>query len=131
MEGSEDAIVVQIGVFSGRPNPEMSLTDEAAVEFADLVKSALGQEPIHPPPPPKLGKFYGFLVQVPEQKVRALDLPSRVNIFSGVLTDMTSREQTHWRDTVGLERFLLHLAYERGFGELLEKVGLEQADLVA
>lgn len=131
MEENGDAIVVKIGVFSGRPNPEMSLTDDTAEKLADLVRATLGEESIHPPPPPRLGKFYGFLVQLPEQKSRALGLPAQVNVFSGVVTEMTAGKQKHWRDIREIGRFLLHLAYERGFGELLEQVGIEKADLVA
>lgn len=122
MEENKDAMVVKIGLFSGRPNPEMKLTDEMASQFADLVKLTVGKEPIHPPPPPKLGEFYGFLVQVPDQKAKELGLPVQATVFSGVLTDMTQKKQAYWRDEAGIERFLTRLAYEQGFGDLLRKV---------
>jgi hypothetical protein len=126
MEENKDAIVVKIGLFSGRENPEMKLTDGVASQFAELVKSTMGKEPIHPPPHPKLGEFYGFLVQVPEQKVNELGLPVQAIIFSGVLTDMTRRKEAHWRDMAGIEQFLIRLAYEQGFGDLLRKVGVAE-----
>ncbi len=128
MEGNQDAIVVQIGLFSGRPNPEMKLTDDMASQLADLVKSTVGKEPIHPPPPPKLGEFYGFLVRVPDRKVKGLGLPPQVSVSSGVLTRMTEQAQSHWRDVAGVERFLTRLAYEQGFGDLLQKVGIAKPD---
>lgn len=122
MEENKDAMVIKIGLFSGRPNPEMKLTDEMASQFADLVKLTVGKEPIHPPPPPKLGEFYGFLVQVPDQKAKELGLPVQATVFSGVLTDMTQKKKAYWRDKAGIERFLTRLAYEQGFGDLLRKV---------
>ena len=122
MEGNKDAILVKIGLFSGMPNPEMNLTDEVASQFADLVKLTVGKEPIHPPPPPKLGEFYGFLVQVPDHKAKELGLPVQATVFSGVLTDMTQKKQAYWRDKAGIEQFLTRLAYEQGFGDLLRKV---------
>ena len=126
MEGNKDVILVKIGLFSGRPNPEMKLTDDMASQFADLVKSTVGKEPIHPPPPPKLGEFYGFFVQVPDQKVKELGLPAQASIFSGVLTDMTQQKQAHWRDVAGIERFLTRLDYEQDFGDLLRKVDVPE-----
>ncbi len=125
MDENKDAMFVKIGLFSGRPNPEMKLTDEMASQFADLVKLTVGKEPIHPPPPPKLGEFYGFLVQVPDQKAKELRLPVQATVFSGVFTDMTQKKQTYWRDK-GIERFLIRLAYEQGFGDLLQKVNVEK-----
>jgi hypothetical protein len=128
MEGNQGAIVVKIGLYSGMPNPEMKLTGETASQFAELVKSTLGREPIHPPPAPKLGEFYGFLVQVPQEKAKGLELPAQASVFSGVLTDMTQRKGAHWSDVAGIERFLIRLAYEQGFGELLEKVGVSKPE---
>jgi hypothetical protein len=128
MQENEDVIVVNIGLFSGLPNPEMELTDDIASQFADLVKSTLGKEPIHPPPPPKLGEFYGFLIQTPDQKAKSLGLPPQIYVFSGVLTNMAREKQTHWRDAAGIERFLIRLAYEQGFGDLLQKLGVAKPE---
>ena len=126
MEGNKEVILVNIGLFPGMPNPEMKLTDDMASQFADLVKSTVGKEPIQPPPRSKLGEFYGFLVQVPDRMSKELGLPAWAIIFRGVLTEKSQREQWHWRDVAGIERFLTRLAYEQGFGELLQKWGVPE-----
>ena len=124
MEPKKDAITVTMGIFSGRPNPQLSLTGAPAEEFAGLVKATIGKEPIHPPPPPKLGFYYGFVVETPRELAARLALPAALGIYHGVLTEGKGREQKHWRDTANVERFLTEHAYKQGLGELLEKVGV-------
>jgi hypothetical protein len=126
MEENNQAIVVKIGLYSGMPNPEMKLTGDLASEFAKMVRSTIGKEAIHPPPPAKLGEFFGFLVQVPEQKVKDLKLPMKASVFSGVLTDMTKDKLMHWRDISRVEQYLIRIAYKQGFGDLLRQVGVEE-----
>ena len=127
MEGNDDAILVKVGLFSGMPNPEMKLTEESASRYAELVRSALSSEPANPPPLPKLGEFFGFLVLAGERS-KQLEIPREASIFKGVLTDMTQSELQHWPDVAGVERFLIRLAYEEGFGELLQKVDVPKPE---
>ncbi|MCX6235640.1 MAG: hypothetical protein NT175_13140 [Bacteroidetes bacterium] len=129
MEDKNDVIVVKIGLFSGLPNPEVKLTGEMAVQYARLLKSAVGKEPIHQPPPPKLGEFYGFLILAPEKRARELDIPVQVNVFSGVINDMAPKKQAYWRDVSGIERFLIKVVSDQGFGELMRKIGFKESDL--
>lgn len=126
MELKKDVFTAVIGVFSGRPNPEMSLSGETAEELANLVKTTIGQESIHPPPPPQLGYYYGFLVQLPKDLAKRFGLPEEFNVCHGVLTERIDREQKHWRDVAKVERFLINQAYKQGHGDLLKKVGVEQ-----
>ncbi len=126
MEPKKDAITATIGIFSGRPNPEVLLTGGLAEEFASLVKTTIGKEPIHPPPPPKLGIYYGFFVQIPGELAKRLALPAEFNMYHGVLTEGKGREQNHWRDVAKVERFLIEQSLKQGHGELLEKVGVEK-----
>lgn len=123
MELRKDAITVTIGIFSGRPNPELFLTGGVVGELAPLVKTTIGKERIHPPPSPRLGHYYGFLLHVPEELARRFELPVEFSVYSGVLTARAGREQTHWRDAAKVERFLFDQAYKQGFGDLLERVG--------
>lgn len=126
MEKSIDAITVRIGIYSGRPNPEMTLTEEMASQFTDLLKSTIGKEPIHPLSHPKLGEFYGFLVQIPDDKIKLSGLPEQVSIVNGVLTSVTKKEQSHWRDVSGIEQFLIRMAYKKGFGDLLKRLNVTE-----
>lgn len=123
MESGEDIITAIAGVFSGRRNPEVVLRGADAAQLAERLHAAVGRERSHPPPPPKLGVFYGFEVHTPAKLARELGVPENVNVFAGVVTDERGREQHHWRDTGGVEEYLLAKAWEQGHGELLEKVG--------
>ena len=122
MESKKDEIIGIIGLFSGRPNPELSLKGEAAAQFADLIKSTIGKEPIHPPPPARLGYYYGFLVHVPKELAERFKLLMDYSIYHGVVTERKGREQKHWRDVANVEQFLITQAYDQDYGDLLEKV---------
>ncbi|MGB9368861.1 MAG: hypothetical protein WCE79_22890 [Xanthobacteraceae bacterium] len=122
-----NAIVAEIGAFSGFRNPTLSLTGSAADQFANLVRQTVNREPIHPPPPPKLGHYYGFLVRMPAELARQLGIPPRLRAYQAVLTEGDGREQKHWRDVSGVERFLTGEAYQQGHGEILKKLGVERS----
>lgn len=124
MEPKEEAITVTIGIFSGRPNPELRLTGALAEKFANLVKATIGKEPIHPPPPPKLGFYYGFSVRMASELAKRFGFPAELNIYLGVLSEGRGREQKHWRDAGHSERFLIEESYRQGYGDLLERVGV-------
>jgi hypothetical protein len=126
MEPKKDAITATIGVFSGRPNPELLLTGALAEEFAGLVNATIGKEPIHPPPAPRLGFYYGFVVQISGELARRLGLAELLNVYHGVVTEGKGREQRHWRDVANVERFLIEESYRQGRGELLQRVGIER-----
>jgi len=123
MEPGEDVITAIAGVFSGRPNPEIVLRGADATELAERLRKSVGKEPSNPPPPPKLGFFYGFQVHAPKKPAKDIGLPENFNVFSGVITEQQGREPRHWRDSGGVEQYLIAKAYEQGHGELLEKVG--------
>ena len=123
---SEDKVIkAQVGVFSGRENPEINLDGGAQMRFAEMVQAALGKEPIHAPGPPKLGTFYGFLVSVPRELADELSLPQALEVRGGVVSVPAREEANHWRDIAGLEDFLIGLAFEQGHGELLGMLGIK------
>jgi hypothetical protein len=126
MESEADVITATAGVFSGRRNPEIVLSGTDASSFAERVRETLGKDPIHPPPPPKLGSYYGFQIHASKQLAKDRGIPEDFNIYSGVITEQNGREQRHWRDVGGVEDFLLGIAYERGHRELLDKVNAPQ-----
>lgn len=128
MESKPDAFNIVIGIFSGRPNPEMSLDAEVAEKFTDLVCSALGEERFHAPSSPGLGNYYGFFVRAPERLAKRYSVPTEFRIFHGVITEERGKAQFHWRDVANIERFLIEMAFEKGFGELLEHVGVRKTE---
>ncbi len=127
MQMKVDGINVTLGVYSGRPNPSLELSDNEANEFAGLARTALDGEPTAPPPPPQLGRFYGFYIETPADMQKRLRLPAQLSVYSGVVTEKQDRELRHWRDVANLERFLIKCAQRGGHSELLAKVGVEQA----
>jgi hypothetical protein len=124
MEAKENRIAVSVGIFSGRPNPVIHLSGAGAEEFARLVTATIGKEPIHAPPLARLGQYYGFLVQMDGQSAKQLSVPIQLNVYLGVVSEGTGREQKHWRDVGNVERFLIEYSYSQGQGELLERVGI-------
>lgn len=124
MESNKEIITGAIGLFSGRPNPELSLMGEAVEELANLVKSCIGKEKIHPPPAAKLGYYYGFRLHVPKDLAKRLNLPEDFNVYQGVITERRNQEQNYWRDMANVERFLIDQAFEQGYGDMLQKVGI-------
>lgn len=126
MESNKDTITVTIGVFSGHPNPKLSLDAEAVEKLAELVRTARGKEPGPPPPPPRLGYYYGFFVEAPRELAKRLELPLEFSLYEGVITEGKGRDQKHWRDVAHIEQFLFEQAWKHGYGELLEKVGGEK-----
>ena len=114
-----------IGLFSGRPNPRLSIGGPALEELTELLKATIGREPIHPPPPATLGKYYGFILETPPEVARRQSLPARLRVYAGVVTEVEDHRERHWRDTGGVERFLLRVAFEQGYGDVLQHVGVE------
>lgn len=125
MTNENKVIKARVGVFSGRENPEITLGVDAQRRFAEMVQAALGKEPIHPPGPPKLGTFYGFLVNVPPELADELSLPQVLEVRGGVVAVLAREKTKHWRDIAGLEDFLIGLAFQQGYGEVLGMLGIK------
>jgi hypothetical protein len=125
MNEREEDLTIVLGVFSGRPNPRLELTGAQAGEFAHLLGEVVGRESGNPPPPAKLGLYYGFYASVPQSLARKLAIAREMTIYSGVVTTGTMGKQTHWQDRVGIEAFLADIAIANGFGELLKQTRAE------
>lgn len=126
MEPNDKEITASIGIFSGRENPKLLLEGELSEQFAERIKSTVGKEAIHAPPPPRLGFYYGFQIHVPAEQAKRLELSKEYNVYHGVITVIESSKQDNWRDTGNIEQFLLEQAMKQGHGDLLEKVGMVQ-----
>jgi hypothetical protein len=75
----------------------------------------VGAEEIHPPPAAGLG-YRGFLVR----GVSVGDRPAEFNVFRRVVTEQLGTRTRHWRDTAGVERWLLEQARRLGHGAVLD-----------
>ena len=122
-----EGILVMIGLYSGRPNPEMLLPTEDISKFASLITEVVGKEALDPAAPAKLGEFQGFIVLVAKDVAEQERLPKAFSVFRGVLTEEARQPKRSWRDVSGVENYLIDLAFKLGHGELLEKFGLMMA----
>jgi hypothetical protein len=122
MASEPNVITAAVGIFSGRPNPQITLSGADATALAQRVREARGKESNHPPPQAKLGFYYGFQVSAPKPLASELGIPETFNVFAGVITQQSGREPHHWRDESGVEEFLLTTAYAQGHGDLLDRV---------
>jgi hypothetical protein len=118
MESQEPSTIVRLLIFSGRPDPEWMLDDEARDQLSARVREALGKEESNPPPPAGLG-YRGFLVRT----ARPVSQLPEFTVFRGVLTAGAGQRAAHWRDIAGVEELLLTQARERGYGDALDLFG--------
>jgi hypothetical protein len=113
-------VVVRLFVYSGRADPEWPLDATAAQELTSRVKQALGKEAIHPPPAGGLG-YRGFLVRF---EAPADGLPRQLLVFHRVLVEQPGPRARSWRDTTGVEAYLLAEARRQGHGPVLDALGV-------
>jgi hypothetical protein len=119
-------ITVDIGVYSGRLNPQFELRDEEARALAIALKAARTEPARHAPPQPKLGQFYGFLIRIPTALAKGFGLPEEVMVHYGMITEGAGPRITHWRDRSGLEERLIEQAFSHGHGDVMEKRGVQR-----
>jgi hypothetical protein len=120
MSTQERMVNVRLLVFSGRPDPEWTLSPEAVDALASRVKKAVGSQEIPAPPPPVLG-YRGFLVR----GGTLAGLPPEFTVFRRVVTVPRGRgEAQHWMDTSGVEDLLLQEA-RRDHDTLLGQLGVQ------
>ena len=113
--GGEEAVRVELMVFSGRPNPSFQLTEDETEELARRV-AALPRGAVQPSPP-GLG-YQGFRVT----SDRAGEEPAQMTVLNGVCTSEDGDDIRE--DTGGVEGWLLDLARRHGHGDLLEALGV-------
>lgn len=108
---------VELLVFSGRENPQWDLTEAEVVE---LIRRVGELSPGRPPPePPGLG-YSGFLITT---SGREAGLPETMTVYRGVRLGPPGHGASR-HDEGGLEQWLLEVARQRNYGELLDALGL-------
>jgi hypothetical protein len=102
--------LVELLVYSGRANPVLELTQAETDEL--LRRLDLPADAAPPPAPPGLG--YGGV------QITRPGADGHVVAYGGVLVDSGGGRS----DTAGVEGWLLDLARERGYAELLTALGV-------
>ena len=113
---------VRLLIYSGRADPEWSLTDEQAAHLAALADKATGAQAIHPVNVP--GGYRGFLVTLSSAAKPSGEIREQYLVCTKVLSRRDKSGQfADWLDVSGVERFLLHDAVEHGHGDVLRTLG--------
>jgi hypothetical protein len=106
-------INIELDVFSGRPNPSWVIEDKEAEELSKLLQNL----PISPKPIPvgELG-YRGFVVTINEKEI--------YRIYATVVFKETEPKQV-LLDKNHVEQLLLNMANEKGYGSILESLGVK------
>ena len=120
-----EIVNVELSIFSGNPDPVLSLAQDAEATLVQLLTTAIGQNPVSLVEPPGLG-YRGFVVTNVSGEP---GLPSACNVFAATISVPTGTGGTEdWSDTGGAEQFLIGQARALGFGDLLDEAGLPGAN---
>lgn len=112
----------QLMIFSGRPDPEFLLSEEAVADLADRLSQVIQVTPSQPPPEGGLG-YRGFRVLNNEGRA---GIPGEFEVFRGVVTEIVNGDTRNWADTAGVETLLIEQARAAELGGLLDEAGLDQ-----
>jgi len=108
-------MIVELDVFSGRPNPTWSLSAEQVKELIGLFQNL----PPADQSAPETGLGYrGFLISNPD---RAGGLAKHIRIYGGIVT-MTDGHEQSYRDVHGIEHRLLLQASQHGYKAIVDSV---------
>ncbi len=107
-------VEVMLDIFSGRPNPRWTLSDEQVNDLQARLRALPEAMPVMPP---GLG-YRGFLVTNPGNDPR---LPSRIGAFASVITITTAQATSYYQDANNIEGWLIGQARERGYGDVIDR----------
>ena len=108
-------VLVELDVFSGRPNPTWELSAEEGTALARLMADL--PSGVAPPSEGRLG-YRGFVLFNPAGEP---GFPARVRVGGGVVVvEQEDGREVYLADVHGLEHRLLDLASQHGFRRLVE-----------
>ncbi len=114
-------MIVELDVFSGRPNPTWSLSAEQAKELREALQDL---PPVDKPAPENALGYRGFLLSNPD---RAGGLAPHIRICAGIVT-MTDGHELSYRDMHGVEHRLLLQASQHGYKGIVDSVLEEKSE---
>jgi hypothetical protein len=116
-----DIVNVELSIFSGNPDPVLSLDQDAETNLVQLLTTAIGQQQTNFAEPPGLG-YRGFVITSTSGQA---GLPSVCNVYAKTISVPTETGETQdWTDTGGAEQFLIDQARALGFGDILDQAGV-------
>lgn len=110
---SKTTMIVELDVFSGRPNPTWSLSAE---QIRELLEAFRDLPPADQPSPENGLGYRGFLLSNPD---RAGGLAPHIRIYAGIVT-MTDGQAQSYRDVHDIEHRLLLQALQHGYKDIVD-----------
>jgi hypothetical protein len=115
-----DIVNVELSIFSGNPDPVLSIDQDAETNLVQLLTTAIGQQLTSFVEPPGLG-YRGFVISNASGQA---GLPPVCNVYAKTISVPTETGETQdWSDTGGAEQFLIDQARALGFGDILDQAG--------
>jgi hypothetical protein len=119
-EPEQNAVVVFLLVYSGRPDPSWPLDQAGVADVAARLADVRGRALPVPTPPPRLG-YRGFRI---ENRPRVDRLPPVLLVGGGAVVEATEKGDSEaWADVADLEPWLLENARSQGHEKLLQAAG--------
>jgi hypothetical protein len=109
-------VVVEMDVFSGRPNPTWDL---AGSQLLELQEALQGLPPINDPLAEGGLGYRGFVLLNPD---RLAGLPPQIRICGGIVTMTDGQARSFYQDVHGVEHRLLQLASLHGYKDITDSV---------
>ncbi len=103
-----------LDIFSGRPNPRWTLSDEQVNDLQARLRTLPEASPVAPP---GLG-YRGFLVTNPSNDDR---LPGQLRAFASVVAITTAQATNYYQDANNIEEWLIEQARSREHGEVIDR----------
>ena len=113
---------VSLLIFSGLPDPEWIIEENDMPLINELFKTIRDKETVDKPFLSKLG-YRGFLVQ---NNSDFDEIPKEFIVYKGIVLDKPGPKELCWRDSAGIEKYLLAEARRRGYGDLLDEAGVKE-----
>jgi hypothetical protein len=116
---ARSSLVTILSIFSGRPDPELALAQQAIEELGTRLAGSIGQQAAEYVEPPGLG-YRGFTVT---NAGGVSGVPAVCSVYAGTINvpDAAGQVQT-WADAQQVEQFLLAQARDLGLGPVLDQV---------
>lgn len=108
-------MIVELDVFSGRPNPMWSLSGE---QMRELLEAFRDLPPVEQPSAESGLGYRGFLLSNPD---RVGGLAPRIRVCAGIVTMTDDRTQSY-RDVHDIEHRLFLQASQHGYKDIVDSI---------
>ncbi len=112
---TKHSIMVELDIFSGRPNPSWELSTEDVSELAGRMTNLTPASKL-----PVMGGlgYRGFVISNPD-KIEGL--PIQIRVYNGTITTTEKELTNYYEDINNIESWLLEQARKSGYGDLIDE----------